>query len=326
MTSAAIAILTVTLLLLILSFFLLAPMVRESPPVVVYQSDEVVEQTQQRKIERKVDQKPTAPSSAMSKVIVSNIQSNISVPTPEINADMPSLNFGDDIDFGQGWGTGGTGGGEASFFKQKVSAQRIAYVIDYSGSMTGQRDKLMRAELTKSISNLPGGIDYQLIFFAGPTWIAGDKVTLAGSNKVGTVIHKGKTIEWSGQGAHNWKPVGNLPRAEWLQGSRSNIKKSLEIIASEKLIYGTAWGPALNLALDMNPPPQFIFFMTDGDAGASSMRVAEDAAKKAKSRNVKINTVAMMQPKAEKQMALLAERTGGKFSTISVDGTVTEKN
>ena len=35
----------------------------------------------------------------------------------------------------------------------------------------------MRDELSRSVKGLPDGTKYQLIFFSGPAWVAGDEVT-----------------------------------------------------------------------------------------------------------------------------------------------------
>jgi hypothetical protein len=53
--------------------------------------------------------------------------------------------------------------------------------------MNGQRDKLMRDELEKSIKEMPTGAKYQLIFFAGPAWVAGSEVPNASAKGTSVV-------------------------------------------------------------------------------------------------------------------------------------------
>ena len=77
------------------------------------------------------------------------------------------------------------------------------------------------------------------------------------------------------------------------------------------------------MALAMDPPPNVIFFMTDGQTGNATATV-EDISKMARATKTKINTIAMMQPQAEKNMRELAESTGGEFSIVNQDGTVTK--
>lgn len=323
-SSAVIATLTIILLMLVLSLFLLAPQFKEVPTIVTYVAENVdEEQVQEQKIQQQVEKPPSAPAASMTKVITSTAITTMSVPTVETNVTTPSVDFGTSADFGDGWDNGfsSSGGGGATFFQQKVSANRIAYVIDYSQSMGGQRDALMREELKKSISNLPPTIDYQMVFFAGPSWVAGDDVKVG--KGASTIEHDGKKIEWVGNGAHDWKlkdKNAKLPQPEWLSAKDSQIKKSLKIIDEHKLFWGTAWGPAVTMALNMEPAPQIIFFMTDGDAGPSSMRVAEELAETARKKNIIINTVALMEPKAAKSMEFLADETGGEFTMIGADG------
>jgi len=113
---------------------------------------------------RTVERKPSAPSSSMAKVIAANTVSTTAIPVPEIDVPEPSTDFGD------GWGDGGFGGGPgaSSFFGQVINGKRILYVIDFSASMKGDRQRLMRKELADSVYRLSPDIKYQMIFFAGP--------------------------------------------------------------------------------------------------------------------------------------------------------------
>jgi hypothetical protein len=326
-TSSIISVLVVILLLAILSFFLLSPLFKETPVIVSYQSSSVTdEMVQERKVSTSVDRKPSAPSSAMAKVIAANTESPVSVPVPDTDVTAPSTDFGNGDDFGEGWGSGsgdGSGGGGATFFQQKVKASKVAYVIDYSQSMRGARESLMRAELRKSVESLSLSMSYQLIFFAGPTWVAGDEVTMAKGNKSAEVKGSGGTFDWVSKGsAHDWNTKGRKQKAKWLEVTPAKRKKSLDLIASTPLVYGTNWEPALEMALAMDPAPDVIFFMTDGITGGDAEGLAKSIAGRAKRNKIMINTVAMMEPKAEAAMKLLAKGTGGQFTVIENGGKV----
>lgn len=171
-TSLIIGLLSVVLLMLISSFFLLAPLFKETPTFVTYESNlKDNTELEVKKVTTSMDRKPSSPSSSMASVIAAKTDSPKAVPVPDVEVTVPSFEFGSGDDFGEGWENGkgsGTGGGGASFFEQKVTAERIAYVIDYSLSMSGARENLMRNELKKSVSGLPDGMNYQMIFFAGP--------------------------------------------------------------------------------------------------------------------------------------------------------------
>jgi hypothetical protein len=76
------------------------------------------------------------------------------------------------------------------------------------------------------------------------------------------------------------------------------------------------------MALAMDPPPQVVFFMTDGVTGGDAVALAKAVAAKAKAKKITINTVAMMEPRAEEAMKELAKRTAGQFTIIETGGKV----
>lgn len=324
-TSAVISLLIVVIIGLVLGFFLLPNFVKETPVIVTYASSLDEEQkVQEKKVTNKVTRKPSSPSSSMAKVIAANTVSNVSIPVPDNVTPVQSLDFGDGNDFGTGWGDSDFGsGGGASFFNQSVKANRIVYVIDYSLSMKGEREKLMRKELTKSIGGLSGGVNYQMIYFSGPAWVAGSELPGYHHSKMKATV-KGKgghKYDWTGKGLYRWTPKGKRQPVEWLSVTSGNIAESLKIIKDTNLCGGTDWENPLIMAIEMEPPPQLIFFMTDGAIeGRDMMALTKDLGAKASKRGVVINTIAMMEPKAEAPMADLAKRTGGQFTIIGKDG------
>lgn len=326
-SSAVISVLVIVIICLILGIFLIPNILKETPVIVTY-AGSVVEETEQvkEKVKTAIQRKPSSPSSSMAKVIAASTVSNVSIPVPDKVVEVQSLDFGDGDDFGSGWGDGsgfGDGGGGASFFNQKVSAERIAYVIDYSMSMKGERDELMRKELTKSVDGLSGSLKFQMIYFSGPAWVAGSE--MPGFNYAkgkATVEGKGgHKYEWTGVGLHDWTPKGKKQPAEWLEASLENIKDAREIIKETPLSGGTDWENPLLMAFDMEPPPQIVFFMTDGAVGGRDMmKLTDDLAAMAKKKGIVVNTIAMMEPKANEPMANLAKKTGGEFTIIGSDG------
>jgi hypothetical protein len=238
--------------------------------------------------------------------------------------------FGQGSGAGNGFGSGLTGGlggsaGAVTFFRQEIRAQRVAYVIDYSASMRGKREKLMRGELAKSVSQLSPLMQFQLIFFSGPVWLAGDKVNMAENHRSATVTSGTTTYEWepSQETPGGWEPKGRKPRPTWIDARRDALDKASQQIAETPLVYGTYWIAPLEMALAMDPAPDLIFFMTDGvSASGKDPEVIKSISHRAKSRKTVINTVAMMEPQAEESMKALAHSTGGQFSIIRKDGTV----
>lgn len=323
LSAIVVSFLVMLLIGLLLAFFALPAWIVTTPTIITYvadRPDDRLEPTQKTQMRAKPT--PAAPSQHMSKVIAANVASPTAVPVPEVNVESPSVDFGDGDDFGNGWSGGdGFGDGGATFFGQQVTARRIAYVIDYSQSMRGKRDQLMRGELTRSIEGLSSGMQYQLIFFAGPAWVAGDQVKLTDGNRKGLVTSGRKEFEWITKGgAHGWEVKGKPQVPEWLAVSSANSKSSLKHIKETPLVWGTLWAPGIDMALSMDPAPQIIYFMTDGLTGGNAVKEAEAIAKRAKKAKVIVNTVSLMEPRAREAMVTLAKLTGGQATLIDEQG------
>lgn len=322
-TSTIIAVLVVTFICVILAFFLLPALDNYKPEIVTYQgSVDVTDKLEKPKLTNNVQRKPSSPSSSMARVIASNTISDIAVPVPEEVVDTP-MDIGNGNDFGDGWGGDGwgdAGGGGTTFFGQKLTGKRVLYVIDYSLSMNGKRQKLMRVELAKSVAMLPPDKKFQLIFFAGPAWVAGSKVNMQ-KKKAAIVNQGGQKFRWISNGkAHLWKQNGKKQNLQWLTATDKQVATSQGVIKKSPLIWGTNWENPLEMAFTLDPLPEVIIFMTDGVASGDPVGIAKTFAKRAKKNNITINTVALMEPKAAEAMEKLAKGTGGSFALINENG------
>jgi hypothetical protein len=139
-SSIVIALLVVVLVVLVLGIFLMPSMIREAPTIVTYESN-INEDTDDpnKKVRTNDQRKPSAPSSAMTKVIVANTASPTTVPVPDVDVTAPSMEFGDGMDFGSGWGdASGTGGGfgqiPASMKKRCSMEDRLARLQETGGT------------------------------------------------------------------------------------------------------------------------------------------------------------------------------------------------
>ena len=319
LVSLIVALLLMVLIGLILAIILFASGVRETPTIVAY-SDQASseEKVTKPKVKTEVERKPAAPSMAMSRVIAANTSSPTAIPVPEIVVEDVTNDIGVGEGFGAGWGDGDGfgGGGGATFFGQKVKAERIAYVIDFSLSMKGNnRHKLMRDELSTSLSLMHPGLQLGMIFFSGPAWVAGDKVK-------GTTVTtpKGEKFKWTkGKGHGSWEHDGKKQKVPWMTVTDKEVKRLTKIVKNSPLSGGTVWDNPLNMALNMKPAPQIIYFMTDGVAGGSS-KWAKDVGERAKKLGVVINCVALMEPKAEKDLRKMADLTGGQLTLVDENG------
>ncbi|MFC7339138.1 hypothetical protein ACFQY0_18235 [Haloferula chungangensis] len=321
------AFLVMVLIGLVLAFILLPGYFKETQVMVAYhapvQQDDQVEQQKKTKI----TSKPTAPSASQARVIAANTASPVAIPVPdlEFNESEVSLEFGSGDDFGAGWEMGDEGaaggGGGTTFFKQEVVAQRVAYVIDASKSMNRQRQELMREELTKSIKQLRAPMLYQIIFFSAPAWVAGSEVELVERGGYAKVTDETGSYEWEGpkRKMSGWEPKGKEQVAPWLEYSAKTRRQSEKHIEEQQMLLGTDWGPPLKMALEMEPPPQIIFFMTDG-VGGNTKDLLDDLRKLARRKKTIINTISLMEPKAVDGLIYLAKETKGQFTIVNEKG------
>ena len=249
-----------------------------------------------------------------SPVVLSGIELSVDLPNLVLDLGVASNNFGGD------WGNAAGESAESAsvqLFEQRTEARRIAYVIDYSKSLGSKKQALMKAELAKSIRGLPSGIQYSMIFFAGPAWLPGAEVAELSKTKW-EVTQDGKSYIWSKEGEiYTSKPA--QPRVAWIDSTRGNIRDSVKLVEDSGLEFGTSWYTPLEMALRMRPQPDVVFFITDGLA-AGTERVIEDLGEFARKRKIVINTVAINEPRARDAMAELAGMTGGEFSLVDEQG------
>ncbi len=193
----------------------------------------------------------------------------------------------------------------SNFMGVKSQANKILFIIDYSASMKG-RDKVMRYELCKAIDKLPAVGSVAVLFFSGPTWIAGQDAN---------ALHK----NWVGSNGGGWKPKdGHTPeRPKWMPVTPSNKKKLKEAVVSTPLTFGTVWDNSFEWAFYMNPKPDVIYFMTDGNANKNLQGMEIIKSKKGKA---KIYTIGYGAPAgAKKPLEEIAAITGGKSKFVEMD-------
>jgi hypothetical protein len=141
LASLLISILTVVLVGLILALLALKAINIEQPDIVTYKaSSNNDESLEIKEINPTIQRKPSAPSSAMAKVIAANTASPTAIPVPDVDVPVPSSDFGDGDDFGAGWGTGGDGGGggfgniPAEMRKRCSKADRLQRLAENGGN------------------------------------------------------------------------------------------------------------------------------------------------------------------------------------------------
>ena len=144
----------------------------------------------------------------------------------------------------------------------------------------GGKIELLKAELAKTLKGLPDGVQFQMIFFAGPAWTPGSSLKKGGS-KV-TVTLNGRDYKWKSEGGSpfNWMHDGRKQKVQWVRSTDQIKAEYAKAVQETKLTGGTTWDPPLEMAINMSPAPDLIVFLTDGANGTpeNSMNSAENIA------------------------------------------------
>jgi len=240
-------------------------------------------------------------------------------PTPKVSktkakrnfATFGAAGFGQGIGGGEGMGAGGGIGG-TTFFGIETQGNMFAYLVDFSLSMKGKKDEMMREELTNSIEELSYGVNVCIICFSGPSFILGED-----ANGIREDWNNGRGKKGGKKG---WHPKnGRFPSdPEWVKLDAETKPMILEWIKTTPLTLGTDWmNPFQMIYDDLRPLPDTIYFMTDGRPQISNeLEVTEAVRKWNRSSEIPIYAIALMEPQAEVHMKKLADDSGGEFRII----------
>lgn len=344
-SAITVAVLVHVLIAIVLGWAVVA-MPRPKPPQITANAvanldDPTLEQKEIKKVKRAPVQ------TAAAQMQVTTVTAASSVSMPEINTSLTTFdpvgmgdNFGASMSFDMG-----EDGGMVSFFGAKSISKKVVFVVDYSASMSGAKDKLMRKELSKSIEALPNGVQYQLIMFSGPAWYAGQETTKAKKGEDGKIVHVVKDGReeyvwyegWDEDERHDGSKKSalyhysegmdaeKLPGAEYITATRAKIRRTVKEVEETPLSFGTDWRWPLMMAMNMEPDT--IYFMTDGAFGTGKGFKKEDMIKEIlrynqKKGRAKINTICMMVLNARTELEALADGSRGEFTLVLEDGTV----
>ncbi|WOO41376.1 vWA domain-containing protein [Rubellicoccus peritrichatus] len=285
-------------------------------PPAEFSAPPVAKPIEQVKVRLQTQLEKTRPPVNMPKLTVKNpSQMNM----PQLDIALPETT--DRVGFGNSFGTGGLGSSGLDLGKMSVdffglgdSAERIIFVVDYSLSMKEKagkvtREVLMKDELTRSIEQLPSSTMIGMVFFSGPVWQPGDDPK--------------KTKERYVQKSKDWHDFAlaegeRIKSPKWITLKSSNKRKLVRQIEEEKLTGGTTWSLPLEVAFAAKPIPEVIFFLTDGATSPEDVERALEltAEYHKKHPSVKVNAIALGEPKAEKGLKRIAQMTGGQFRLV----------
>lgn len=204
-------------------------------------------------------------------------------------------------------------------------SSRVVFVMDVSRSLTPAQLQMSKDELGAALRRLPESTRYQVIFFSGASWFAHQRMIEGGARGEDVVIEdRDGTMTWhSGFGGFEFEDGNdNLPTADWLSASPDNISSTLADIEAVEKSYGTTWNLPLTMAMNLEPAPESIYFLTDGET-ARQERVAEEMVEMAIKRGVqRIHTIAMMVPGASVSLNRIARGTNGDHCLVVAGGKV----
>ncbi len=196
----------------------------------------------------------------------------------QLQIDAPSLQIagGGKAFSADGITSGGSGAaGQASFMGVQAYGRRFCIIADHSGSMKGQPLRFVKKEVGKTLDTMTRGSAIHLVFYSA-SWTA----------------HPDRWAD---------PKRDRLPTDEWL--------------ARIEPRGGTNPGPAFDHAFDLEPPPDAIFFMTDGKIpGNMDKHVARLNEKRV--RKIPVHTIAFLNPAAAAIMKQIAEDSGGKYRYV----------
>jgi len=179
-----------------------------------------------------------------------------------------------------GLGPGGGGGG-TSFFGIGGRGQRFAYIVDVSGSMsTGERLPTAIHELKRSIAALP---DFASVYVC--------------------LFH---TV-----------PVPQPFANGWVRARPANVARYAQWLDQQRPQGGTEPRPAFEASFILSPPPDVIFFLTDGEIPEQTADLVAQLNAKQK-RKVTVHAIAFSSDAGQEQLRRIARESEGTFRFVPV--------
>lgn len=178
-------------------------------------------------------------------------------PAVGVPTTTPKLGFGS----GTSGNSDGKGGGGPkgtivrNLFGSSPTAKRIAFLVDYSGSMEGVFRSAMEKRLEESLKALPSGTQMLIIPWAGGAWLYNQKAPQIQSKwKKGANFDDFQII-----------PGSKIDPPEWVTITPDSIKSLMAgVKAQVSWPGGTDWRSPIRYAMQASPPPDMITLMTDG--------------------------------------------------------------
>jgi len=217
---------------------------------------------------------------------------------------MGTSGFGAGIGGGYGMGMGGgMGGMGVNFMGAESTGSRFAFVIDYSKSMKPIQQAVVKNELYKALENIGGNGMATVLFFSGPVWRPDQDAVEVRD-------------DWEGSNGKGWflKEGEEGPNPRWFYPDTDNLKAMERMIYQTPTTFGTDWYHPLKFVLEMEPPPDVVFFMTDGNVPTSSSEKTLKMVEDLQEGNIVIHTVVLgLSEQRAEPLKTISEITKGDF-------------
>ena len=182
-----------------------------------------------------------------------------------------------------GVGTGGAGGG-TSFFGVEAVGRRFAFVVDQSGSMRGDRQQLLKIELTEAIRALQPDAQFFVVLYASTATRMADA-------------------------------------SGWIEATDDGKQWALQtVLRLGDPAGGTNPLSAVPFVDNLRPRPDAIYLMTDGQFGDFGGAAAQDVERAfiglARDARCPVHCIALGSAADTSTMGRIASKTGGTFAVV----------
>jgi hypothetical protein len=172
---------------------------------------------------------------------------------------------------------GGGIGDEVTFMNVRATGRRFCIIADTSGSMAGPKLEYVKEEVLETVGSMKPTARFQIVFFSS------------------------REIPY--------------PKSGWMQPQREYADLETWL----KTLYGSGGTQpitAFRVAFALDPPPDAIFFMTDG---LFPVTVVEEVAalQRSTGRQVVIHTISFMDRSSEFMMQDIARNSGGTYRHVA---------
>ncbi|MEN0021035.1 MAG: VWA domain-containing protein [Planctomycetota bacterium] len=197
----------------------------------------------------------------------------------DVSTDTLSASLGaGDVD-GASVDTGATGGG-TSFFGVEARGNRFVYIVDISGSMSvGGKIEALREELGRSLGQLSDPFKFSVITYNS------EATPLTGSS--------------------------------WSSASRARVRRAISDMQEIEPGGGTQPAGAFAFAFNLRPPPDAIYFMTDGEFDP---QVAALVRSQNRDPVVPVHCISLVSRSSAPLLQQIADDSDGSYTHIAAAG------